>query len=67
MKLEQPDTASVFTYYNYGVIILFPQIFFSPRNVVSRIQQALDLLHSEVMILSLFTATQTPDSASQKQ
>lgn len=27
---------------------LFPQIFFSPRNVAIRIQQALDILHSEV-------------------
>lgn len=32
------------------IIILFLQIFFSPRNVVGRIQQALDLLHSEVII-----------------
>lgn len=30
--------------------VLFPQVFFSPRNVVSRIRQALDILHSEVCL-----------------
>lgn len=31
-----------------SVTFLFPQFFFSPRNVAIRIQQALDILHSEV-------------------